>query len=122
MATAARAAIVVGDVFDDEAAGELQLRYMSCLDGAPLDKAARTHEKLRTLGELLSPFLTPESKDCVSPIGIDVSPSTLMYICFNCSDSFALTTYASICCASTRSWICTSARLCFLEELDKLGI
>lgn len=72
MATAARAAIVVGEVFEDEAAAELQLRYMSCLDGAPLDKAARTHDKLRTLGELLSPFMTPESSGAVVPISIDV--------------------------------------------------
>lgn len=73
MATAARAAIVVGEVFEDEAAGELQLRYMSCLDGVPLDKAARTHEKLRTLSDLLSPFITPESSDTLVPITIDVS-------------------------------------------------
>lgn len=73
IATAARAAIVVGDVFEDEAAGELQLRYMACLDGAPLDKAARTHEKLRTLAELMSPFASPVADDGILlPISIEV--------------------------------------------------
>lgn len=72
IATAARAPIVVGDVFQDEAAGELQLRYMASLDGAPLDKAARTHEKLRTLSELLAPFAAPESEEPVSQLTIEV--------------------------------------------------
>lgn len=72
IATAARAPIVVGDVFQDEAAGELQLRYMASLDGAPLDKAARTHEKLRTLSELLAPFSCPETEETVSQLTIEV--------------------------------------------------
>lgn len=72
IATAARAPIVVGDVFQDEAAGELQLRYMASLDGAPLNKAARTHEKLRTLSELLAPFSSPETDETISPLSIEV--------------------------------------------------
>lgn len=62
----------MGDVFQDEAAGELQLRYMASLDGAPLDKAARTHEKLRTLSELLAPFSCPETEETVSHLTIEV--------------------------------------------------
>lgn len=63
----------MGDVFEDEAAGELQLRYMACLDGVPLDKAARTHEKLRTLSELMAPFSSPRRQDGLAPISIEVS-------------------------------------------------
>lgn len=72
IATAARAPIVVGDVFQDEAAGEVQLRYMASMDGAPLDKAARTHEKLRTLSELLAPFTSPEREEGITPLTIEV--------------------------------------------------
>ncbi|CAN0282387.1 unnamed protein product, partial [Laminaria digitata] len=71
IATAARAPIVVGDVFQDEAAGEVQLRYMASMDGAPLDKAARTHEKLRTLSELLAPFTSPEREEGITPLTIE---------------------------------------------------
>lgn len=59
-------------MFQDEAAGELQLRYMASLDGSPLDKAARTHEKLRTLSELLAPFSCPETQEPVSQLTIEV--------------------------------------------------
>ncbi|CAN0011259.1 unnamed protein product, partial [Ectocarpus sp. 4 AP-2014] len=77
IATAARAPIVVGDVFQDEAAGELQLRYMASLDGAPLDKAARTHDKLRTLSELLAPFSCPETQQPVSQLTIEDTSALL---------------------------------------------
>lgn len=82
IATAARAPIVVGDVFQDEAAGELQLRYMASLDGVPLDKAARTHEKLRTLSELLAPFSCPETEETVSHLTIEVTKHFLRFLWF----------------------------------------
>lgn len=98
MATAARAAIVVGDAFEDEAAGELQLRYTSCLDGAPLDKAARTHEKLRTLSELMSPFLTPESSDSVVPVSIEVSLLVVVLCVFSVSSVICVDAGFSVVC------------------------
>ena len=79
IATAARAPIVVGDVFQDEAAGEVQLRYMASMDGAPLDKAARTHEKLRTLSELLAPFTSRENVEGITPLTIEVGG--LLFCC-----------------------------------------
>ena len=62
----------MGDVFQDEAAAELQLRYVACLDAAPLDKAARTHDKLRTLSELMAPFVSQMAEDRVSPLTVEV--------------------------------------------------
>lgn len=45
---------------------------MASLDGAPLDKAARAHEKLRTLSELLAPFSSPETDQNISALTIEV--------------------------------------------------
>lgn len=83
IATAARAPIVVSDVFQDESAAEVHLRYVSFMDGAPLDKAARTHEKLRTLSELMAPFVSPikEESSSLSPLTIEVRRSD-PFLCF----------------------------------------
>lgn len=74
---------MVSDVFQDESAAEVHLRYVSFMDGAPLDKAARTHEKLRTLSELMAPFVSPikEESSSLSPLTIEVRRSD-PFLCF----------------------------------------